>query len=395
MSFDGVGVIGVVETAGGGQGHKSFGVEGQARDPNGAGGSFYNSAPDGPAIGVSALTEATTGRAVYGVAVMPSQTATGFGNDLSVGVWGDTGARPGASIGVLGTADDGVAVGGQSNSSTLAAGDFENTATSGSNFGVVGKSSSPSGMGVYGAASATTGGANGVVGTTASPYGYGVWGISSATSGHAYGVYGQSNTGAGVTGTSSGDSGAGVSAFNTNTSSGEAQALYAVASSSNAAAGFFTNTGGGYILIGTDSTGAHLFTVDASGDGYFAGNLNVGGTLTKGGGSFKIDHPLDPANKYLSHSFVESPDMMNIYNGNVTTDRRGRRRVVAAGLVRGAQSGFPLSAHRDRPVRPSHHCQGNQSRTASRLGPTSRSEGFLAGHRHPAGCLGQRAPHSE
>jgi trimeric autotransporter adhesin len=41
------------------------------------------------------------------------------------------------------------------------------------------------------------------------------------------------------------------------------------------------------------------------------------------GGSFKIDHPLDPGNKYLYHSFVESPDMMNIYNGNVTTDAQG------------------------------------------------------------------------
>ncbi len=27
----------------------------------------------------------------------------------------------------------------------------------------------------------------------------------------------------------------------------------------------------------------------------------------------KIDHPLDPANKYLYHSFVESPDEKNIY----------------------------------------------------------------------------------
>jgi hypothetical protein len=53
------------------------------------------------------------------------------------------------------------------------------------------------------------------------------------------------------------------------------------------------------------------------------GNLTVNGTLTKSAGSFKIDHPLDPANKYLYHSFVESPDMMNIYNGVVTTDRRG------------------------------------------------------------------------
>jgi hypothetical protein len=54
-----------------------------------------------------------------------------------------------------------------------------------------------------------------------------------------------------------------------------------------------------------------------------AGNLNVVGTLTKGGGSFKIDHPLDPLNRYLSHSFVESPDMKNIYDGVVTTDREG------------------------------------------------------------------------
>ena len=38
---------------------------------------------------------------------------------------------------------------------------------------------------------------------------------------------------------------------------------------------------------------------------------------------FKIDHPLDAQNKYLYHSFVESPDMMNIYNGNVTTDESG------------------------------------------------------------------------
>ena len=38
----------------------------------------------------------------------------------------------------------------------------------------------------------------------------------------------------------------------------------------------------------------------------------------------KIDHPLDPANKYLSHSPVESPDLMNIYNGNVVLDAKGQ-----------------------------------------------------------------------
>ena len=64
--------------------------------------------------------------------------------------------------------------------------------------------------------------------------------------------------------------------------------------------------------------------VEIRGNGSNPGNLNVTGTLTKGGGSFKIDHPLDPENKYLSHSFVESPDMMNIYNGNVVLDAKGQ-----------------------------------------------------------------------
>jgi len=48
------------------------------------------------------------------------------------------------------------------------------------------------------------------------------------------------------------------------------------------------------------------------------GNLNVNGSK-----NFRIDHPLDPDHKYLYHSCVESPDMMNIYNGNVTTDVSG------------------------------------------------------------------------
>jgi len=54
-----------------------------------------------------------------------------------------------------------------------------------------------------------------------------------------------------------------------------------------------------------------------------SGNTDILGTLTKPAGSFKIDHPLDPANKYLYHSFVESPDMKNMYDGNVTTDEAG------------------------------------------------------------------------
>ncbi len=90
------------------------------------------------------------------------------------------------------------------------------------------------------------------------------------------------------------------------------------------------NTGGGVVslatptfLISSFSNTGTGFTVDDFGNGFFGGNLTVTGTLSKGSGSFKIDHPLDPGHKYLSHSFVESPDMMNVYNGNVVTNRRG------------------------------------------------------------------------
>jgi len=62
--------------------------------------------------------------------------------------------------------------------------------------------------------------------------------------------------------------------------------------------------------------------------GEFGGNVTVHGNLSKSGGSFQIDHPLDPANKYLYHSFVESPDMKNIYDGNVTTDGSGHATVT-------------------------------------------------------------------
>ncbi|MFH1374988.1 MAG: hypothetical protein ABII79_14485 [bacterium] len=78
-----------------------------------------------------------------------------------------------------------------------------------------------------------------------------------------------------------------------------------------------------YAIMGTSfGTGAVSYA------GYFSGNVGVFGTLTKTGGSFKIDHPLDPEHKYLQHSFVESPDMMNIYNGNVTLDADGQATVT-------------------------------------------------------------------
>ena len=53
------------------------------------------------------------------------------------------------------------------------------------------------------------------------------------------------------------------------------------------------------------------------------GNVSVTGTLTAATKDFKIDHPSDPANKYLYHASVESSEMMDIYSGNVTTDELG------------------------------------------------------------------------
>ena len=61
--------------------------------------------------------------------------------------------------------------------------------------------------------------------------------------------------------------------------------------------------------------------------GDFSGDVKVSGTLSASSKNFKIDHPLDPANKYLVHSSVESSEMMNIYTGNVTTDAQGDAQV--------------------------------------------------------------------
>ena len=121
------------------------------------------------------------------------------------------------------------------------------------------------------------------------------------------GVFGDSNSGNGVEGDSGGPDGFGV--YGTN-SAEDSIAIYGIDTTASSAG-----------LVGIAP-----YAVIANGSvlaGEFIGNVEVEGTLSKDSGSFKIDHPLDPANKYLYHSFVESPDMMNIYNGNVTTSAAG------------------------------------------------------------------------
>ncbi|HLY92545.1 MAG TPA: hypothetical protein VKQ89_04745 [Candidatus Angelobacter sp.] len=115
---------------------------------------------------------------------------------------------------------------------------------------------------------------------------------------------------------------------------------------SGADGGGFSNNNAANLLVFGGTSGEAIGSQRASGPGTnqygldfytngfdrmfidLGGTVHVVGNLTKGGGSFQIDHPLDPANKYLSHSFVESPDMMNIYNGNITTDARGTATVL-------------------------------------------------------------------
>lgn len=49
--------------------------------------------------------------------------------------------------------------------------------------------------------------------------------------------------------------------------------------------------------------------------------------MSKGSGSFLIDHPLDPQNKTLRHNFVESPENLCLYRGKVKLNSSGEGRV--------------------------------------------------------------------
>jgi len=56
----------------------------------------------------------------------------------------------------------------------------------------------------------------------------------------------------------------------------------------------------------------------ANGDVDIFGLLAVTGTK-----SFKIDHPLDPENRYLLHAAIESSEVLNLYTGNVILGQDG------------------------------------------------------------------------
>jgi len=145
------------------------------------------------------------------------------------------------------------------------------------------------------------------------PNNYGAWISSSHNSGR--GIYAQAIGTGSITNyggyfQAAGDSGRGVYGH-AGASSGINYGGYFTTDSPAGMGLFASNLGGGYAAkFGTG-------TVEVQGD------LDVGGTLSKAAGTFLIDHPLDPANKVLRHSFVESPDMKNVYDGSIVLNNQG------------------------------------------------------------------------
>jgi trimeric autotransporter adhesin len=85
------------------------------------------------------------------------------------------------------------------------------------------------------------------------------------------------------------------------------------------------NSGGAGIeaFAGSATNGANIGLAGRFNGGVeVLGDFNVTGTK-----NFKIDHPLDPANKYLVHAAIESSEVLNVYSGNVKTNEKGEATV--------------------------------------------------------------------
>ena len=123
------------------------------------------------------------------------------------------------------------------------------------------------------------------------------------------------------------------------------------------------------------------------------GDLTVAGRLTKASGSFTIDHPQAPTEKTLSHSFVESPDMMNVYNGTVALGADGTATVELPGYFEALNRDFryqltPIGA-------PGPNLHVAEEVADNQLPYRGRRRGnarFVAGHRHPQRPLCPQEP---
>ena len=304
-SPDGVGIAGLAQTAGAVAG-QFYSIPGSGLLLNGLSGKNGTQVFSVDAAGNGAFAGNLNVGGALNFTASGGAALTGTSSSTLQGAAGVTGFETSTSAVVYGVA------GTTASATNQAAGVFGNqTAATGDVYGVYGQSISTGGAGVYGGSLATSGYAYGVYGTTASSGGAGVYGINTNTA-----------SGDGIVGTTNTGNGTGIFAINENSNG---TTLSAVNSGNSLSLGL---AGAGNLIYGSNSNGL-IFAVDPSGNVVVAGNLTVDGTTTltgtvsKPSGSFKIDDPLDPAHKYLYHSFVESPDMMNVYNGNVTTDKHG------------------------------------------------------------------------
>jgi len=98
--------------------------------------------------------------------------------------------------------------------------------------------------------------------------------------------------------------------------------LLGIGSSSQTGVNGTSADGRGVWGLSTNGSGVEGFSA-AGHAGWFNGDVNITGNLTKSSGKFVIDHPLAPETMYLNHSLVESPEMKNLYDGVVALDARG------------------------------------------------------------------------
>jgi hypothetical protein len=200
-----------------------------------------------------------------------------------------------AYFGVKGINTIGTGVRGRSDDSAGVSG------TSSSGTGVSGTSFFAGAPGVPGAPGVSGESTNGSGVEGRSAFSSGVRGTSFAGVAGAPGVSGESTSGSGVRGTSS--SGNGV--FGRTTLSNPSAAV--VGQSDNGAG-----------VLG-QCFNASLTVAERRVGGLFFGGVMIINGLKP----FTIDHPLDPENRYLMHTSVESSEMKNVYDGVARLDEDG------------------------------------------------------------------------
>jgi trimeric autotransporter adhesin len=153
--------------------------------------------------------------------------------------------------------------------------------------------------------------------------------VGTASPGAQLGVVGSSNaypglvTQGGVAPSGSGQNGSeGIDALgNSGDGAGEGGAGGTFSGGSPGASGL---TGEGIVVFGGTDVCLDTLCTPINYAGDFQGSIFTSGGTFVPNAVMNIDHPLDPANKYLYHSSVESSEMKNIYDGNVTTDAGGQ-----------------------------------------------------------------------